>query len=188
MSEIVSLMDGGTVDLALTYRRSLQADRDFVPLFRARPYALLSCDHPFAEGADVALADLADLPMVVLGLPFAVEYYTGIFTERGLTPKVVHSSKTSEMARALVASGFGFSVLNICDPGNVEERSGYCCRPIRDEVDAPYFGIALAAGSRRPALTERFIDMCTEMAAARAFDPMTVFPAGYPQKTVEDAL
>ena len=38
--------------------------------------------------------------MVILDLPLSKEYYTGLFIEKGLRPKVVHSSKTAEMARA----------------------------------------------------------------------------------------
>jgi DNA-binding transcriptional LysR family regulator len=177
----------GEADIALTYRRSLDPGLDFVPLFRARPYAILSSDDPLAANAEVYLADLCKLPMVILDLPQATQYYSSLFQERGLKPRIAHSSKTSEMARALVAGGFGFSILNICDPTNQEAVSGYACRPIADDIEAPFFGIAQPGGARRPAIVERFIDMCKAMAAQGVFDGLTVFPVRYPQKTVEVA-
>lgn len=176
MASILGLLDDGAVDMALTYYRTIGNDHDFVPLFRARPYALLPVAHPLAAKSEVALDELVHLPMIMLDLPHSVEYYTELFTDKGLTPKVVHSSKTSEMARALAASGFGFSVLNIRDPANVEERSGYASRPISDDVEAPQFGIALSRAARRPAMIERFIEMCAEMQGARRFDDLLVLP------------
>ena len=187
MGSILGQLKEGEVDIALTYRRSMDGSLDFVPLFRARPYAILPHDHVLAKQAEVTLAALSALPMVVLDLPLATEYYTALFREKGLEPRVAHSSKTSEMARALVAGGFGFAILNICDPMNREEVSGYACRPISDDIEAPYFGIALPMSARRPAVAERFIAMCREMAQLGVFDGLVVFPKRFPQKTVEVA-
>jgi len=182
MGSILGQLKEGDADVALTYRRSIDHSLDFVPLFRARPYAILPTDHALARGKEVSLTELAALPMVILDLPLATEYYVGLFRDHGMDPRIAHSSKTSEMARALVASGFGFSVLNICDPANREAVSGYASRAISDDIDAPYYGIALPASARRPAIVERFIDMCREMADAGVFEPLVVFPARFHQK------
>jgi DNA-binding transcriptional LysR family regulator len=188
MAAIIEQVTQGSADLGLTYRRSIGSSLDFVPLFRARPYAVLPNDHPLSKQASVSLKELADLPMIILDLPLAVDYYTGIFRDIGLEPKVIHSTKTSEMARALVAGGFGFTILNITDPGNQAAVSGYCSRPISDPIDAPYFGIAIPNGARRPAVAQRFIDMCRELAAQGVFDQLVVFPDQYPQINEEVAL
>lgn len=187
MATILEQLKDGNVDVALTYRRSLVPGFDFVPLFRARPYVVLPSDHPLAAKPAIWLHELCEVPMVILDLPLSKEYYTGLFIEKGLRPKVVHSSKTAEMARALVAGGFGFSILNICDPTNQEAVSGYCSRPIADEIDSPYFGIVLPGGARRPAIVERFIDMCRALADEGVFRPLTMPAVMYPQKTVEIA-
>ncbi len=177
MSAILGLLANGGADLALTYRQSLDAHFDFVPLFRARPYAVLPADHALARNSAVSLKALSRLPMVMLDLPLATEYYTDLFHQFALEPEVAHSTKTAEMARALVAGGFGFSILNIFDFGNVESKSGFASRPISDNVHAPFFGIALPAGTRRPAVVDRFISMADELAANGAFSDLVLTPA-----------
>ena len=176
MDEIRQFLIEGSADLALTYRRALPDRRGFVGLFRARPHALLPLEHALARQASVSLTELCQLPMIMLDLPYAREYYLSLFSDSGLSPPVAHSTKTSAMARALVAGGFGFALLNIRDPGNVESVSGYAARPIRDSIEAPFFGIAQHPGRRRPQIIDRFIATARELAEQGRFRELTLFP------------
>jgi len=175
MTGILDLMTAGETDIVLTFRDSLPVKQAFVPLFRARPFAVLPADHPLALQPEVSLAELCALPMVMLDLPLATEYYIDLFAQFDLVPHIAHTTKTSEMARALVAGGFGFAVLNIFDAA-AETASGYAARVISDNINAPYFGIALPGGARHPAIVERFIDMSDKLAKAGAFDGLVLQP------------
>ena len=42
-----------------------------------------------------------------------LQFTTKLFRARGLKPNIVHTTRSAEMARALVAAGFGFSLLNL---------------------------------------------------------------------------
>ncbi len=176
MDEIRRFLSDGSADLALTYRRALPDQTGFVGLFRARPYALLPIEHPLAREPAVSLAALCALPMIMLDLPHAREYYLSLFSDEGLEPQVAHSTKTAEMARALVAGGFGFTILNIRDPGNFEAVSGSAARPIRDDVEAPFFGIAQHPGRRRPRIIDRFISTAQDLSEKGSYRELTLFP------------
>ncbi len=176
MDEIRQFLTEGSADLALTYRRAMPDSQGFVGLFRARPYALLPAEHALARRRSVSLKALCQLPMIMLDLPHAREYYLSLFSDAGLSPLVAHTTKTAPMARALVAGGFGFTILNIRDPGNVEPVSGYAARPIRDTVEAPFFGIAQQPGRRRPQIIDRFIALAQELAEQGRFRELTLFP------------
>ena len=130
----------------------------FEPLFRARPWALLPNTSPLCQQASVHLADLADMPMVMLDLPGAVEYYTGIFETAGLSPRVVHSTKSSSVIRGLVGAGFGFSLLNICHPDERDGRPGYFAIPLADDVFEPTYGIAYPAAMQHSTLVRAVIE------------------------------
>ncbi len=52
--------------------------------------------------------------MILLDLPLAREYFMDpVRFTTALIPNVVHSTRSAEIARALVAGGFGFTILNI---------------------------------------------------------------------------
>ena len=51
--------------------------------------------------------------MVLLDLPFTREYFTDLFDGIEGAPNVAHSTHSSEMVRALVSAGFGFSIPNV---------------------------------------------------------------------------
>lgn len=144
LRSITELLKSGAVDVALTYRRSLPADRAFAPLFNARPWAILPATAPQARGASVTMVELAQMPMIMLDLPGATEYFLSLFETLGLTPNIVHRTKSSSVLRGLVSAEFGFSILNICGPNDRSGRAGYVALPIADRLEEPAFGVAYA--------------------------------------------
>lgn len=178
-----SLLQEGKIDLALTYRRTVPEALHFLPLFEARPYALLPEDSPLAAQATVTLRDLAAMPMVLLDLPDASGYFSDLFAEQGLEFQTVHTTKSSSVLRGLVAAGFGHSVLNICSPGDRDGTNGYLVRPISGPVMTPLFGVAYTSAARRSALMRAVLEVCQELAGAGSFDDLVLAPT--PQLTHE---
>ncbi len=176
LSEMNTLLQDGKIDLALTYRRTVADGLPFLPLFDARPYALLPEDSPLAAQPTVSLRDLSAMPMVLLDLPNALDYFTDLFKSQALQFQTVHTTKSSAVLRGLVAAGFGHSVLNICSPGDRDSSNGYLVRPITGEVVTPIFGVAYTAAARRSALMRAVLEVCEDLAGQNAFDDLLLVP------------
>jgi len=50
--------------------------------------------------------------MVLFDLPHSRDYFTSVFTRRGMAPVIRHRSTNFEAVRAMVARGHGFTLLN----------------------------------------------------------------------------
>ena len=60
----------------------------------------------------LSIADLADLPMVLLDIPYSADYFLSLFEKAGVKPHVAERSGDLEVVRSLVANGFGYSIAN----------------------------------------------------------------------------
>nr|WP_325248497.1 LysR substrate-binding domain-containing protein [Amylibacter sp.] len=174
MDAAVKFLNEGDVDLVFSYDETVESGQRFVPLFPAPPYALLPSDHPMATQPHVTFEQLCELPMVMLDLPRTRAYFGNMFTKLGLTPNIVHSTRSSEIVRALVAGGFGFSILNIRPPEYVGANLPFTILPIKDTVHVPVFGIITSDVNRRPRIVSEFIDHCVTLREARVFDDLAV--------------
>tara|TARA_R110002094_G_scaffold142996_4_gene133123 strand:- start:1639 stop:2568 length:930 start_codon:yes stop_codon:yes gene_type:complete len=174
MDSTMAYLKNGEADLAFTYEETLEDRQEFTPLFAAPPYALLAVDDPLAQEKSVCLADLADKPMVMLDLPRTKEYFIGMFENAGLKPNLVHSTRSTEIVRALVSGGHGFSMLNICPPDYQGDDTRFRALPIRDEANVPVFGIVTLANTRQPSIVNSFIDQCIDLRDAGIFEEITI--------------
>lgn len=174
LAAIADMLVAGEIDLAMTYREPSQLELDFHPLFDARPYALVSREDPLSQADAVSLRELAERPMVLLELPLTREYFNSLFEAVGVRPNIVHSSRSSEIVRALVAGGFGVSILNIRSGREDVDGSGYRCLPIADPMQIPEFGISVVKGLRRPIMSQVFIDICDSLCRDGVFESLTV--------------
>ena len=176
MERIMEYLDEGEADVAFTYSESVDERHDFVPLFEAPPYAMVSLDDPLADKAATTMVELAERPMVMLDLPRTRDYFTAMFEARGLSPNIAHSTRTSEIVRALVAGGFGFSLLNIRPVDYREDESRYRIVPILDPPVSPVFGIASVAGTAQPRMVKSFVASCLDLNKRGMFDQLVVRP------------
>lgn len=172
MTSVVEQLRNGEVDLSCTYDAGLPDGVAFTRLFSAPPYAVICAEDPLARQPSVTLPQLATRPMILLDLPFGRDYYSNLFTSRGYEVRIAHSTRSSEIVRALVAGGFGFSVLNIRARG--AEEAGYVCLPIADLVMPIEFGIVSVAGVRHPRIVRAFLDHCKALSEADVFRDIVV--------------
>ena len=175
METIVGFLDEGKADLVFTYTDNLTKAHDFLPLFQAPPYALVGRDDPLAGRAVVSYEELAERPMVLLDLPRTRDYFVGMFERRGLRPTIAHTTRSAEIARALVSGGFGYTILNIRPVDYFEEHVGYRAVPIEGAAPGQSFGIGTLANTRQPQIVQAFIDSCVDLQAQGAFDRLTVW-------------
>lgn len=176
MSKMVELLHSGAIDIALTYRRNVPDGLPFLPMFSARPWAVLPDTHPLAAQSVVSLEELSAQPIVMLELPTTASYFRRIFADHGLPLNVAHTTKSSAVLRGLVAAGFGCSILNICSPVDREGKSGYVARPISGDLDSPNFGAAYTQASRRSAIVQAVLEVCTELGQGNEFEALILSP------------
>jgi DNA-binding transcriptional LysR family regulator len=174
MQTIMEFLDEGTADLAFTYGQSASEQQDFLPLFTAPPFALVAVDDPLASQGSVSLKQLSERPMVMLDLPLTQAYFIGLFNQCGLQPKIAHSTRSSEIARALVVGGFGYSILNIRPTDYIRGQSGYVVLPISDKLQTQKFGLATLSTVYRPRIVEAFVDHCEELKDSGVFEKLIV--------------
>lgn len=110
-TELPQRLLAGGLDLVIGYDITLPAGLDFVPLYSARPYAILPQGHPLTRHDEVSLADLAREPMILVDLPPAAQHTLRCFEEAGVTPRIDQRITDFELARSLVGRGFGYSIL-----------------------------------------------------------------------------
>lgn len=177
LNSIDDLLKTGAVDVALTYQMAVPTDRVFTPLFTAHPWAILPSSSPLAEKESVTMAELAPLPMIILDLPGAFEYFLGLYDSQGLSPNIVHRTRSSSVLRALVSAEFGYSILNICGPADRDGRTGYKARRISDKLDGPVFGVAYAAPLQNSAIVRAVLRTGETLVREGALDPLLMKPS-----------
>nr|WP_280638027.1 LysR substrate-binding domain-containing protein [Shimia sp. R9_2] len=170
MLSIAEMLNSGGVDLALTYRRAAPKAQPFLPMFKAAPIAMIPDVSPLVKQEQVALSDLADLPMILLDLPGAPDYFDALFTAEGLRPRIGHTTKSSSVLRGMVAADLGYAILNICGPLDRMGQNGYVTRPISGDQDAPYYGVAYTGAGKRSALVRTVLETCREISDQGGFD------------------
>lgn len=175
MQSVLEFLDEGEVDLAFTYKRGLQKKHNFFPLFDAPPFALINRKDPLSNASSVTFVELSELPMVLLKLPWTHEYFSGLFERRGLKPQIAHTTRSAEIARALVAAGFGYTILNIKPPDYIQQKEHYRAVPIADVQEGQSFGIVTHTSVRPPRVVSTFIDSCLKLRDEDAFKTLSIW-------------
>ena len=174
MMAILDYLENGEVDLVFTYDRHVPPAQAFEPLFSAPPYALISKSDAASQLGSITFKQLSKKPMIMLDLPYTRDYFLELFRARGLEPELSHSTRSSEIAQALVEGDFGYTLLNIQPRTYSAKDSRFRAIPISDSTDVPIFGIATLGNLRQPKNVRSFIKICTQLRDEGVFDGFTV--------------
>lgn len=169
MAQMSDVLQTGAVDAALTYQMEVRPEHNFVPLFQAPAWALVPESSHLAHKRSLSLHDLKDVPMIALDVPRTRGYFNTMFKEVGLTPTIVHSTKSGAVLRGLIAAQFGHAILNICSPADRDPRQGYLALPISGQTVIPVFGIAYAPQLENSAVVRAVIATASKLAADGGF-------------------
>lgn len=104
--------------------------------------------------------------MILIDISPGEAFYRAILSAAGVTPRVVHRTSSVEGVRALVARGFGWSILLQQSRTNLSYE-GRAYRELDIVDDVP--DVALLAVTLPGRLTRRtvaFLDYCTELFGA----------------------
>ena len=159
-----SLLEGlrrAEIDVALTYDLQLSDDIAFQALATLPPHVLVGADHPLAARPKVSLAELAEVPMILLDLPFSREYFLALFMAEGLAPNIQARSAHQDVVRTMVANGYGYALFN-ARPRSDEALDGrrLVRVPLAGRHRPMALGLATAARVKPSRLIEAFRAHC----------------------------
>lgn len=149
--ELASQLSKGSIDLALTYDLGLGPDITRETLVELRPYAMLPANHVLARGASVALADLAEYPLILTDQALSWQHIVALFNAEGIEVDVAARASSFELQRSMVANGLGVAVA-YTRPKADQSYDGrkLAARPIADKLPAQRI---LLAWAKVPELT-----------------------------------
>lgn len=148
----LAALRGGRAELAVHYDLAGGDDIAGEVIGEIRPHVLVPTSHRLASQRSVRLAELADDPFVLLDLPDSNDYFLSILRHAGISPRLRHRTPSYETVRSMVASGLGFSILNL-RPLIAETYSGNrtAILEIDDEVRGLRFVVSSLAQHARSA-------------------------------------
>jgi len=158
-------MLGGLFELVLGYDLTDHPELKKEVLCEVSPHVLLPADHRLARRRKVALTALADEPLVLLDLPHSRDYFARLFQASGVSPWVRHRTHSAELARALVARGGGYTLLNLRPRSDVSiEGLPYAVVPLEVDLAASEAHLRVVlmrvAGARRTRKAEALAQLC----------------------------
>lgn len=175
--EIVCAVDQGEADFAICYDTMQGLVYRFLPLFTGYPHAALPASHPLASGRFVTLEQLAPEPLVVLDLELSRRYLMDLFAARGLVPNVIYSARSTDVMRALIAAGMGYSIFNVRPMSKQTYATGDLIRlPLAGEHNAPRAGVMLRRDVALSSVCQAIIEACEMQAMRGAFDRAFIRP------------
>jgi DNA-binding transcriptional LysR family regulator len=167
-AELLARLDDGRIALAITYDLGLRPGVEFQPLADAPPYALVAESHRLARAAETTLAELAPEPFVLLDLPLSRDYFLDLFAAAGLAPEPARRVSDAELARSLVAWGYGYTLANARPaPARAVDGTPLVAVPLRTSSPPPRIGFARRAGLEPTRSAAAFAGVCAEVLAAR---------------------
>jgi DNA-binding transcriptional LysR family regulator len=167
-SAIFAGLRNASLDVALTYDLDLPADLAFTPLLRLPPYVLFDAGHPLARRAQVTPDDLLGYPMVLLDLPFSVDYFQSLFAHTATRPLIAERTRDIAVMHALVANGFGYSIANIRpSPSHAADGQALCAVPLAGDVRPMHLGVLLPQGAQSSMTVRAFVDHCVQHVATQ---------------------
>lgn len=164
--EVQDWLVQGRCDVALMYDLDVSGGLNTHPLFTVQPKVLVAESQVRQEVHSIALRDLQSQPMILIDISPGEAFYRAILQQAKLTPQVAYRTSSVEGVRALVARGFGWSMLLQASRTNLS----YEGRPYRElDITDDVPDVALVAVTTRGRLTRRtiaFRDYCVELFAA----------------------
>lgn len=173
-SELFEGLRTATLDVALCYDMDIPHDLDFQPLASLTPYAIFGEGHPLAGRTRVAPEDLVTHPMVLLDLPYSVNYFLSLFSDRGLKPLIAERTRDMGVMLSLVGQGFGYSVANI-PPWSDRAPDGRKLSfvPLGTGVRPLQIGLLMSDGARSSLTVREFVAHCRRQLTTEAFEHLT---------------
>lgn len=170
-AEILHALQRSEIDIALTYDMDIPTDLNFIGLARLSPFALFHAGHELAQRASVSIADLSELPMILLDLPISADYFLSLFSAAAQQPRIVERTRDMAVMRSMVGNAFGYSIANVRPQSDTSpDGSPLVCVPISGPVRSLRMGLLTTHGAEKSRTLQAFIDYARGQVRSGAFD------------------
>ncbi|MBL8584807.1 MAG: flavin reductase [Rhizobiaceae bacterium] len=161
--DLVEQLRAGRIEAAISFGRVDAPDLVAEIIRSPAPHVMVAAGHPLSGRPSLRLADLVELPMVMLDYPSVRAATDALFARNGMSPYVRFQSPSFAMVRGLVAHGLGYSIV----PQPPQSKAGPDGREIVSvplEEDFPEGAVvALARRTDSPGgLAADFIQKCKD--------------------------
>ncbi|HEV7839567.1 MAG TPA: LysR substrate-binding domain-containing protein [Gemmatimonadaceae bacterium] len=164
--EVQDWLIEGRCDVVLMYDLGVRDGLSAHPLFTVRPKVLVAKRFVRPEVRSIRLHGLENEPMILIDISPGEVFYRAILSSAGVTPRVAHQTSSVEGVRALVARGFGWSML-LQQSRTSLSYEGRSYRELDIADDVPDVALlALTLPGRLTRRTIAFRDYCTSHFAA----------------------
>jgi DNA-binding transcriptional LysR family regulator len=155
----------GRCEVAIVYDLDVGPGIECEALYQTEPYVLLSPDHPLASRGDrLEPRELADHELVMLDVPPSNAYFTSVFANAGIVPRVRFKVSSYELLRSLVARNLGYGLLISRPHADVSyEGRPLEARRLAGDTLSIDVSLAWATGVRRTRRARAFADHCRLM-------------------------
>jgi DNA-binding transcriptional LysR family regulator len=112
-ADVVAKVADGAFDIGMTDAQLHHSSVVFESLRQAKAHVFMRSDDPLSQKLEIIPQDLHKRPFIGLSRRFSARSaMETVFRERGVEPKIMIESATSEFAYELVREGVGVSLLN----------------------------------------------------------------------------
>lgn len=165
--QLVDALEGGDIELAVTYDFMRERSLRYEPLFTVRPYALIAAGHPLARRRRISLERLAAEDLVAIDLPSIRDYMLSLFATKGLTPRIWQLSRSIGMLQGMVSNGLGHSIAFLRSPNQVGMPQELRCLPLEGSMPVHHVAVAMPHHATLSRRAEAFIGACHEVFESR---------------------
>ena len=161
-SEAQDWLVQGRCDVVLMYDLDVRGDLIAHPLFTVRPKVLVAEEFAGPGQESISLRSLEEEPLILIDISPGAAFYRAVLSSADVTPRVAYQTSNVEGVRALVARGFGWSML-LQHSSASASHDGRPYRELDITEDVPE--VALLAVTERGHPTRRtvaFLDYCTK--------------------------
>ena len=167
--EVERRLAEGSLDLGIAFAPAVLEDTELEPILDERLLLVVRRDHPLARRSQVRLAELAEVPLVLL----AREYATRRLIEKhladaGVVPRVVCETNTVELMRGLAAAS---DLAAILPESSVEESPRLRVLPLVDPVPLRSSAILWPRHRFRTLAARTFAELLRERFASALREP-----------------
>lgn len=161
------------IDIAVTYDLEIPAEIAFEPLASLAPHVWVGEADPLAQRQSVTLKELADLPLILLDLPYSRDYFLALFREAGTRLQIASRSTQLEVVRTMVANGYGYTLANVRPRSDLALDGRRIIRvPLGGAHRAMQLGLATLKACRKTRCIEAFETHCRGLISDAAIPGM----------------
>lgn len=161
--ELVASLETGRAEVAIMFEAAITPAMTSAVAARPEPHLLVPAGHRLAGREPVSLHEVADEPLLLIDADPGSEFVLQSLRSIGITPKIRFRSRNLAIIRALVARGFGYTL--VVQGSRLDGRvapDGVVAVPVTDLIAPDVIVIAKTRGAQLTRRGAAFWDYCLE--------------------------